>query len=234
MKKREIKKTEEQLLSPIEVSDSVLDQARAELEKMQTEKKEERRTVAPIFAAAGAQGQGGTVTQVVSRRRIIVIAAVCVLIAAAVILTIFFLQPKNNFSEEPTYTLSELEQRDIVGIEQYNVEYDTDYIGASDGVTACYVYADEARDVLLVENFTYNGNGCALYVLTDAYDKSVDILQPFYACQSTMTVNGQEVNYESDTFDYAYFYRGDAAYFLSVAESGQETLQSILEYLIAE
>lgn len=234
MKKREIKQTEEQLLSHIEVSDSVLDRARAELEAMQKEKKERGRTVSPIPVAAGAQGQGGTATQVISRRRIIVIAAACVLIAAAILLTIFLILPKKNFGPEPLYTLSELERRDIDSIAEYNVEYGTAYIGASGGVTNGFVYSDEVRDVLLIENFVYDNNGCTLYVLTDAYDKSVDILQPFYSCQDTMTVNDQEVFYESRSLDSAYFYLDGTAYFLSLEVRGQEMLQSILEYLITE
>lgn len=234
MKKREIKQTEEQLLSHIEVSDSVLDRARAELEEMQKEKKERGRTVSPIPATISAQGQGGTATQVLSRRSIIIIAAACVLIAAAIILTIFFMLPKKNFGTESLYTLSELERRDIDSIEEYNIEYGTAYIGASGGISNGFVYSDKARDVLLVENFVYDNHGCTLYVLTDAYDKSVDILQPFYGCQDTMTVNDQEVFYERSSLDSAYFYLDGTAYFLSLEVSEQEMLRSVLEYLLTE
>ncbi len=235
MKKREIKEVEERLLSQTEVPDRVLDSARAELEDMRRENiwQKERQTGRRVGAPVGAAGaHGGAAAQTVSRRRIAVIAAACLVVVAAVVIVVAVAIPKSNFSNQPLYSLSELEAREISSVAQYNEEKGTQYLCANEGVTQSYAYSDGSRDVLLSESFSFGDSGCTLYVLTDSSDKSVDILQPFYDCAATAEVSGTEVCYDGDSCNSAYFYSGGSAYFLSVDEGGYELLFDVLQYII--
>lgn len=229
MKKRVIKDTEERLLSQTEVSDGVLDSARAELEELRRDMVSKGGAASPVPASVASSGRGAA-TQTVSRR-VAVIAAACLLVAVAVVLIIIFAMPKSNFSNEPVYVLSELEEREIGSVAQYNAEYGTDYLCASGGVQGC-AYSDGSRDVLLKEGFAYDGSDCLLYVLTDASGNSVDILQSFYQCAALVEVEGNEVYYDAYTCGLAYFYGAGSAYFLSVEEGGYELLLGVLGYLI--
>ncbi|MGM9646475.1 MAG: hypothetical protein ACI3XS_07285 [Eubacteriales bacterium] len=228
MKKKDIKKTEEQLLSYIEVPDSVLDCARAELNEVRQEKEE--RIYVPV--SGNSQSYGGAAARAIPLRGIM-IAALCLVVAAAITLTVIFTLPKSNFSDAPVYILSELKQREIYSVALYNDEHGTVYLGAANGITQAEAYSDGVRDVMLKENFTFGETSCVWYVLTDSSDKSVDVLTPFFLCEDVMTIQEQQVFYDGNNYTSAYFYHGDATYFLATDDGEQEFLIAVLETLIA-
>ena len=172
-------------------------------------------------------------SSVVVMQRGVTIAAVACIILAAIFFVVFFSRQRDLVSDESVFKLVELEEREIISISQYNIENGTSYLCAEEDVSDGLAYSDGSRDVLLTENFYYSGVDCVLYVLTDASDKSVDVLSPFYDCFNTMQVDEREVFYDDLTLSLAYFHDGETKYFLSLEVGGKEALSAVLKYLFA-
>ena len=207
MKKREIEKTENLLLSQIEVSDGVLDKARAEL----------------------AERQEKTESSPVKRKKYIAAAVACALVCVILVPVIYFSAPSNNGGSEPVYRLEELDRREIPSIGGYNDEYAAHYYRYPEATETAYAYSYGGKDILLAETFSYRSEECVWYVLTDTAD-SVDILQDFYGCTATETVNGFQIYYDLAAGK-AYFAEDGSAYFLS-ARTDHDGLTEILSLIL--
>lgn len=210
MKNRQYKELHDELLSDIQISDSTLDQARAELLK---EGKSEKVKFKP-------------------RLKVLVPSLALVLCCLIMIPVIWLTVPNaNHGSNGKEYRINDLEKRDILSFAWYNEESASDIFYA-DLPANSWLFADGEKNVMLQEAFSYQNIGCELSVILNPNDK-IEELQIFHelsltgSCKAIEYFYGSVNGYTLATFDY-----GNEQYFISVQGTDETLLFEIIQLII--
>lgn len=210
MKNRQYKELHDELLSDIQVSDSTLDQARAELLK---EGKSEKVKFKPML-------------------KVLVPSLALVLCCLIIIPVIWHTVPNANHGSKGTeYHINDLEKREILSFAWYNEESASEIFYA-DLPANSWLYADGEKNVMLQETFSYQNIGCELSVILNPNDKIeefqiFDELSLTGSCKSIEYFYGSVDGSSLATFDY-----GNEQYFLSVQGTDQTLFFEIIQLII--
>lgn len=222
------KNIEKALLSNIEVSDSVLNKARLEMEN---QKNKENIKVSAISFSNKASEQGEAITRKLPAKTLVIVAIIIAVSVALLITVIFY--PSTNLDNGKTYVFNQLSFREITSIPEYNKERAVSlfYIDTKESDNRCY-YDDEC-DVLILQGFTYRDVVGELYVIMDSKN-TIDLLYDYDGFEKSIEILQHTIYYEEDEDGMrAMFQHENRKYCLQIFSNDSELFIAILKHILS-